>query len=358
LGSVYRDQGRLSDATEALESACQLLEQSTSMIDAAKANLQLASTLFLAGLRSLALHHLQRVADIVRTVGHDRFILPLVARERTLIQYALAKGRSQGPLSEWLARAAAYVPRKARRARPGETVRTVEIRALGGFTVLIDDMPVSDLAWQTTKAKEMFLYLAVKGGPVLKEEIVEALWPDLPSTKSSSYFHSNLHRVRRALYQRCVVRDGPRYLLDPEGSLKQDVHAFSRAADRCRRGETAIEALRQAASLYSGPFAPEIYSDWATDLRTNLEDQYLWVLRRLLEQTLRSGDRAETPALCQKILDVDAFDEAAWREFIQYCRDEGHLGLSMRLYRRCTDVFVGQLGTEVPPAIGELIRLA
>ncbi|MFQ5872563.1 MAG: tetratricopeptide repeat protein [Dehalococcoidia bacterium] len=358
LGSVYRDQGRLCDATAILERACQLLEQTSNRIDAAKANLLLASSLFRARQRSRALNHLERVANIIRIVGHDQFIVPLVREERPLIQYALAKYHRRGPFLKWLGLVAADVRRKAIGVRSTVRMPTVEIWALGGFTVRINDISVSDLAWETTKAKEMFLYLVVKRKPSLKAEILEALWPDLPSTKCNSYFHSNLHRIRQAVYPGCLVSDGPRYSLNPEGVFKSDVNDFLDSVEFCRKGEASIEALRRAASLYSGPFAPEVYSDWATALRAQLEDHYLWVLDRLLAHELHSGNQVEIVTLCEKILDVDPFHEVAWQEIIRYHRDEGRLGLSLRLYRRCTDAFVGQLGIELPTAIGDLMRSA
>ena len=358
LGSIYRDLGKLQDGIAVLERACRLLQEAECKIEVAKARFLLASTLFRLRQRSRPMKYLEEVVEIIHTVGHDRFILPLVRDDPPLIQYAVAKRRSGYPFSQWLARVAAHVHRAQRGADLSERTPEVEVRGLGDLVVLVNGMPISDLAWQTTKAKEMFLYLVVNRGPALKEEIVEALWPDLPSPKSSSYFHSNLHRMRQALYHDCVLHDGPRYLLNPEGVFRSDVIDFLDRVESCRGKRTSLKELRRAVSLYSGSFTSEVYSDWAVALQRQLEDQYLWVLDRLLEHTMRSGEHAEVATLCEKILEVDPFHEFAWKELIHYHQSSGHLGVALRLYRECTDVFVRELGTEVPGDIARLMRPA
>ena len=358
LGTVYRDQQKFADCTAVLERACQLLDGAGSKVEAAKAHFLMATALFRARQRSRALHRLETVSDIVGTIGHDQFILPLADREQPLIQYALAKSCRSDPMYQWATRLATHTSRCANGTMPSPDTPKVEVRTLGDFLVLVNDVPVTDLAWQTTKAKEMFVHLAVKQRPVLKDEVIEALWPDLPSEKCSSYFHSTLNRVRRALYRHSVVRDGPRYLLNPEGVFNTDASDFLNSVKACRVDEPSIDSLRQAIARYVGPFAPEIYSDWAVAFRSQLENQYLWTLDSLLRRVLSSKMSAEIATLCQKMLDVDPFHEVAWRELIRYHQHGGHLGLALRLYRQCTDVFVNQLGTEVPPEIASLMQPA
>ena len=360
LGSIYRDQGRVALSIRTLKQADEILSSIGSDVEAARAKFLLASALFRARLRSEALERLKDVAAIVERVGHGRFVLPLAIGEAALLQYAWAKRRGQAALSSWLP----HLPGRSRPRRTGadSNFLPVELDALGGFTVRLDGTPVSDVAWETTKAKEMLLFLSARGGPVLKDEIVEALWPGLPAAKCNSYFHANLHRVRLALYPECVIRDGPRYALNPNGQFRSDFLDFQALIRRCQDSEaparTLVRTLKRAVALYRGSFAPEVYSDWASSLRSELEDKYLWALGRLLGETLGSGHRDEVLRLCERVLEADPYHEAAWEELIRCHREAGHLSLSLRLYRRCTDVFLQELGVEVPPQIVELMRSA
>ena len=59
-----------------------------------------------------------------------------------------------------------------------------------------------------------------------KEEAVEQLYPDLEPEKCNSAFHSNLYRVRKALYQESVVKRDGAYVLNPEGEFEWDVAEF------------------------------------------------------------------------------------------------------------------------------------
>jgi ATP/maltotriose-dependent transcriptional regulator MalT/DNA-binding SARP family transcriptional activator len=347
LGSVYRDQSRLGDSVSVLERACGLLEGAGIRIEAAKASFLLATTLFRRGGRPRALSRLEKAAEAIRDVGHDQFILPLLSRERALIEYGAAKRPRLEQFRRWLAHLSAISP--GERADV-DGMAAVEVRAFGGFSVSVNGMNVSDLAWETVKAKEMLLLMTCRRGPAQKEEIVEALWPGLTFSKCNSYFHSNLHRIRRVLGRESIIREGSSYSLNKALTVKSDVLEFVEAVELARETVSA-DSERSAVRAYAGSFAPEVYSDWAADLRCELEQRYMWVLDRLLRRVMKSGDESEVVSLCERILEVDPFHEAAWQEILQYYRDRGLLGISLRLYRRCTDAFVGELGTQIPTAI-------
>jgi two-component SAPR family response regulator len=269
------------------------------------------------------------------------------------VEYATVKTRRGQPLSRWLDQLQFHLRGGVGDA---EQMSSIEVRTLGSLDVFANAEAVSDLSWGTSKAKEMFLYLVVKGGPSTKDEIVEALWPGLSASKADSYFHSNLHRIRRLLGAKSVLRNGPRYALNPQIQIKADVIEFMKAIEAARfRGGMPYDELRGAVYTYRGAFAPEVYSDWATGVRTRLEDSYVWALDTLIQEA-RSAD--ELVGLCQKMIEVDPFHERAWEELIRHHRDRGLIGASLQLYRRCTDAFARQLGVEVPPSIASLMRSA
>src|SRR5438093_9820697 len=74
------------------------------------------------------------------------------------------------------------------------------IRLLGGFEVEIDGRPVPASAWRRRRAAEVVKVLALAPRHRLhREEIADALWPDLPPQAGAANLRKALHFARRAL---------------------------------------------------------------------------------------------------------------------------------------------------------------
>ena len=59
----------------------------------------------------------------------------------------------------------------------------VRIDMLGGFSVTVDDVAVPDDAWSRRHAAGLVKLLALaRGRRMHREQVVDALWPDLSST--------------------------------------------------------------------------------------------------------------------------------------------------------------------------------
>lgn len=131
----------------------------------------------------------------------------------------------------------------------------------------------------------MLFYLLSQPGNCGREEILEALWPDLPPEKGSRAFHSTLYRLRRAADARLVLCAGDAYHLNPDATYWCDVQEFQgllREAQKLPAGTPARAAKLQAAlSLYQGPFLKGVYADWSETLRREIEGKYRSALASL-----------------------------------------------------------------------------
>jgi two-component SAPR family response regulator len=65
-------------------------------------------------------------------------------------------------------------------------------------------------------------------------------------------------------------------------------------------------------TLYTGQFAADFYSEWAQTLRYQLEEQNMSMLGTLAAAYNEAGDYKKSADVCQRILEVDEFNEAAW----------------------------------------------
>ena len=119
----------------------------------------------------------------------------------------------------------------------------------GNVRVEIAGREITDLEWRSEKSKEMFFFFLCNRRPLRKEEIVAALWPDLPDEKTTSAFHSNMYRLRKALYPEVIAKDSGRYILDPRSQFAFDVDRFQ-------------ELLAKANNLPKGSAEAKRMSDW------------------------------------------------------------------------------------------------
>jgi two-component SAPR family response regulator len=197
----------------------------------------------------------------------------------------------------------------------GDT-RTIYTFGFGHLRVEMNGREVTDLEWRSEKSKEMFFFFVANRRALRKEEIVAALWPDMPDEKTTSAFHSNMYRLRKALYQDVIAKESGRYILDPQATFVFDVEDYQEALQGAHRAPggsaEAIAGMEKALTLYTGQFAADFYSEWAQTLRYQLEEQNMSMLGTLAAAYNEAGDYKRSADVCQRILEVDEFNEAAW----------------------------------------------
>ena len=200
---------------------------------------------------------MDEVAALITELGYDHFVHIEAARNPLLVQYAAANKLAGGYFGRLLktmkgARQAAAPVRVEEETAETPTEAGIQAFGFGNLRVEIGGREITDLEWRSEKSKEMFFFFLCNRRPLRKEEIVAALWPDLPDEKTTSAFHSNMYRLRKALYQDCIAKDSGRYILDPRGQFTFDVERFqklrcggrSRAEGKPRGGITHGEGAR------------------------------------------------------------------------------------------------------------------
>src|SRR5215217_8920034 len=82
----------------------------------------------------------------------------------------------------------------------GERPEAVRVWLLGGFQVCVGAHTIEEDAWRLRKAASLVKLLALSRGHRLhREQVMEALWPELGMHNASNNLHQILHAVRRAL---------------------------------------------------------------------------------------------------------------------------------------------------------------
>src|SRR5690242_19603156 len=112
-------------------------------------------------------------------------------------------------------------------------MRRLDVRLLGRFEVAVDGQPVAASAWRHRRAEDLVKLLALSPGHrLMRDEIVEALWPHLGAKAGVANLHKAAYHARRALGwpEAIVVRRGV-VALAPDQQLETDVDRMVAGAD-------------------------------------------------------------------------------------------------------------------------------
>ncbi len=178
----------------------------------------------------------------------------------------------------------------------------VELRVLGGCTVLVDGETISGAARQAWEIG--VLLAALPPGAASWEKLASLLWPEVPPLDREPAVRSLVSKLRRFWrtyltrtdVDRLVLADGKGgYAYNPD-LVTVDLHAFLTAArqgDGARaagRGAEAIDAYRRAHALYAGPLLRGCEREFPwLDLHTEGEESM--TLRHIYEQRDREISR-------------------------------------------------------------------
>ena len=244
-----------------------------------------------------------------------------------------------------------------RSALPG--LMRLEVRCLGSFEVSSEWKHVQ--RWQSMKAKSVFQYLITKPRePIIKDVLMEALWPDCEPQSASNNLKAAIHSIRQTLSQLFNNKESfpyilflqGSYLINPEVHLWVDVEDFEQHWERGRRlkreGDLAkaIEEYELAEALYRGDYLEDSpYEEWTLLRREALKDTYLTILGKLADHSLETSDYESCVIYCQKILAKDTCREDAYQRLMRCYSRLGRRNRALRWYEICHRTIQAELDT-------------
>lgn len=88
-------------------------------------------------------------------------------------------------------------PRQIKQSVP---LGSVQVKTFGELRFITADDRTVTPSWRTTKALELFAYLLHnRGGPVDRDALLEALWPDVPLDRAYTLLYTTVYQVRKTL---------------------------------------------------------------------------------------------------------------------------------------------------------------
>ncbi|HSE08736.1 MAG TPA: AAA family ATPase [Nocardioidaceae bacterium] len=222
----------------------------------------------------------------------------------------------------------------------------VHIRLLGGFAVTLDGRRIPDQAWRRRAAANLVKLLALQPDRRLRrEQVIDALWPDLMLEEAAPRLHVAAHHARTALGSRDgVVLAGGSVSLFPTDDVTVDVTQFDRAADEAR-SDGGPEKAGEAVAIFTGPLLPDdLYEPWTEEPRSRLQVRYLDLLR--------------TAGRYDELVAADPLDEEAQLSLVRDQLRQGRRHVALRSLDRMDELFRRELGVEPSPSAVALRRKA
>jgi len=232
------------------------------------------------------------------------------------------------------------------------------VTLLGALDVRIGGQRVSERAWRTSKAKELFsLLLLHRERTVDRDEIIEHLWPEAEPASGVSNFHFTLHALRKALASTNspfapTVRTESGYQLITTDRSPIDVDVFTlllHEANRFRRvgrDDDAVRLFRAGTALYRADLLTDLDAEWVVERREDLVRRFVSALRQLAELELEREDGAAAADVCRRYLEREPYDEHVHRLLMRAYHLSGDRALVDRHYRSLTDLLRRELHSE------------
>jgi two-component SAPR family response regulator len=152
---------------------------------------------------------------------------------------------------------------------------------------------------------------------VKKEQIGEALWPDIEDPQAlKARFKDDIYRLRRAVGRNAIVFDDVYYRFNRTLDYEYDVEAFEsylKRAHKARDITKRIECNQKAVNLVHGPYLSDVDADWAVEERERLGQMYVSALEELAHLYLDTNQLDKCLSICQLALAQNRYNEEIYQ---------------------------------------------
>jgi DNA-binding SARP family transcriptional activator len=226
----------------------------------------------------------------------------------------------------------------------------IRIGLLGGFRVEVDARSIPEEAWRQRKPAALVKLLALAPRHRLhREQVMDALWPELAPTAAAANLRKALHHARRLAESSTgapLIESSGELLALPAEDLRVDVDAFRSAADRARR-TGAPDAYAEAIELHREGLLPDDrYEDWAIAPRDELQLEYLALLEEQAALLESRGDVGGATRAVNLLIAADPLLEDAHVRLMRLYALAGRRADAMRQYEHLREALGGEPGPE------------
>jgi len=222
-------------------------------------------------------------------------------------------------------------------------MRLLRIELLGGFRVAVGTDPVPADAWRRSRAAALVKLLALAPAHRLhREQVMDALWPELAPAAAAANLRKALHYARRTVE---IASVGELLSLERDGT-QVDVDEFRATVAQARRTGDP-EVYTAALELYREGLLPEDrFEEWAIATRDELHAEYVAILQELAGLLEARGELESAIRIARRLAAADPLSESGYLELMRLQALAGRRGEALREYERLRDALETELGMQ------------
>jgi DNA-binding SARP family transcriptional activator len=188
------------------------------------------------------------------------------------------------------------------------------------------------------KAEALFYYLLLNG-QASRDELVNLLWGELEEETAKKNLRNAIYKIKKAFDTDILVSPKKSVVMvNPAVNIETDLALFN------RKGKDAVEA-------YQGPFLKgfllkdgDTFEEWMLLKRTHYQERYVKILYEEIEERRRRKLPVDELALA--LIEVNEFDERAYRILMRYYADLGLYNKAVELHERLCRILEMELGVQ------------
>jgi DNA-binding SARP family transcriptional activator len=232
----------------------------------------------------------------------------------------------------------------------------VMVEDLGRIEIQVggDNMPGSDLR---RKVLAMLVLLLTKPKfAATRDEVVDALWPDLAPEVALNSLNQTVYFLRRVFEPGYKEDLSAGYVNHDSDVLWLDQSLIGSRSKLCRDlldtlgADPAPADVDRLSDLYRGRFALEFsYEEWAGPHREALHVGYLQVIEAAVNRDMDTGKYDRAIRLARRALDIDPEQESLELSLLHLYRITGAHAAAAEQYAHYSAFVRDELGVEPPP---------
>ncbi len=223
--------------------------------------------------------------------------------------------------------------------------------------------------FRSDKVRALLAYLAMEAHrPWIRSTLAGLLWPDFPEQAALSNLRNALSNLRRVLgdshAEHSFLQISPDTIqFNPDADTWLDVKAFLDLVpkpDHASSGQVDINQLERALALCRGEFlegfsvASAPFEEWLLATRERVREQLLQLMRSLVVALETSGNLTAALDYTRRWIDLEPWDEAAYRHRMQILVTNGQQNAALTLYEELSSRLAQDLGVAPEPETVQL----
>jgi DNA-binding SARP family transcriptional activator len=187
-----------------------------------------------------------------------------------------------------------------------------------------------------------------------REEVMEALWPDMDPAGSSNSLNQTIYFLRRVIEPDYDDETSPGYVIQDSDLVFLDPELVDSSSRRCaqligqvdRGDRDRIDDLSRA---YVDKFAVDFaYDEWAADYREWLHVSYLQIVEHAITAGIEAGEYEQTVPLARRALETDPRLESLALSLLKLLKGIGAHAAAAEQYERYSTLLRREIGVEPP----------